>query len=147
MGVVTVSGGAVKPPEEGLGATWLSDYQAIEADIDRLADLAAALDTEVRRNYIPHLAAIDDDLTVQLPAPPAEFAELCAFLDTHRTAQINTASNTYAFRDATGGFAVAAGEISKRYAGSDAFAAARVSDVRAALDDTAVARLPEPVDD
>ncbi|MFB9235198.1 hypothetical protein ACFFWC_06545 [Plantactinospora siamensis] len=136
----------MRPPEE-LEAAWLGDYQTIEADIVRLADLAAALDAEVRRNYIPHLAAIDDDLTAQLPAPPAEFAELCAYLDTHRTAQLNTANNTYAFRDATGGFALAAGEISKRYAGSDAFAAARVTDVRAALDRTAVARLPERADD
>lgn len=137
----------MKPPEDAREPAWLGDYRAIEADIRQLADLAAALDAEVRQNYIPHLAAIDEDLTVQLPPPPAEFVELCAFLDTHRTAQINTASNTYAFRDATAGFARAAGEVSRRYAGSDAFAAARVSDIRTALDGTAVARLPEPTDD
>ncbi len=136
----------MKPPEQGSGPTWLRDYQAIEADIDRLADLAAALDAEVHRNYIPHLTAIDDDLTVELPAPPVDFPELCSFLDTHRTAQINTANNAYAFRDATGGFALAAAEVSRRYADTDAFAAARVSDVRSALDATAVSRLPITTD-
>lgn len=121
---------------------WLRDLTGIEADIHELTQLARVLDAELRHNYVPHLAAIDDDVVVEPPAPAAEFPELCAFLETHRVAQINTMNNTYAFRDATGGFALAADEISRRYAGSDVFSAARVGDVEAALNRTAVAQIP-----
>ncbi|MFC7548257.1 hypothetical protein [Plantactinospora sp. GCM10030261] len=129
-------------PDEDRPPAWLRDLTGIEADIREMTQLAAALDNEVRQNYQPHLAVIDDDVAVDIPAPSADFPELCAFLDEHRVAQVNTTNNAYAFRDATGGFALAASEISQRYAGTDAFAAARVRDVESALDRTAVARVP-----
>lgn len=136
-------------PDEDLGPSWLSDYGTIEADIRRLAEFAAKLDAEVRQHYIPHLASIDSDMTAVPPAPAAEFAELCAFLDAHWSAQVNTTNNIYAFRDGTGRLANAAQTVSRQYAGVDAFSAARVRDVEVALDQAGVTRTdgPAPVTD
>ncbi len=120
-------------PEEDLGPRWLRDYGNIEADIARMEEFAAKLAAEVRDNYATHLPYVSESMTVALPAVPAGFPELHGFLQTHNEAQVATHGNVYTYRDATGGFANAAGSISAKYRGSDAFAAARVSDVEKAL--------------
>jgi hypothetical protein len=124
-------------PEET--PSWLRNYRAIEADIARMEDVAAALDAEVRQNYMPHLSHIADDMRAVLPDPCDAFVELCTFLQTHWTSQQATSDLVHFFRDATGGLAVAAGTISRQYRGADAFASARVGDVERAFTGTATA--------
>ncbi|GAB3816104.1 hypothetical protein [Micromonospora zhanjiangensis] len=131
-------------PEEDLPPAWLRDYGDIEADIGRMEELAAKLDAEVRGNYVPHLDLVDAAMTTPLPQPRADFPELVSFMQAHNDAQQLTSVNAHVYRDATGGFAYAAQKVSRHYRGSDAFAAARAADVRDALDETAVARVPGP---
>lgn len=140
-------------PDEDLGPVWLRDYgngASIEADIQRLEEFAAQLDAEVRENYVPHMEILQEDMMVELPSPAAEFSELASFMQTHQSTQQNTTNIVHTFRDATGGFAYAAQKVSADYGNADAFSAARVADVEAAFDQTAVAPVPpetEPAPD
>ncbi|GAA1839600.1 hypothetical protein [Asanoa iriomotensis] len=122
---------------EDLPPAWLRDYATIEADIQRLEEFATKLDAEVRDNLAPHVAPIFDDILAELPPAYTDFPELLLFLESHTATAQDTAYTVYYYQDVTGGFAVAAGEVSRNYRGSDAFAAARVTDVEAALDKTA----------
>lgn len=119
--------------DEDRGPGWLRDYDAIEADIQRMAEFAAKLRAEVMNNFAPHLEYLAQDMTTPVPQPTAGFAELVNFLQTHHVAQVNTTNAVFYYRDETGGFANAASTISKNYGASDAFAHARVSDVERAL--------------
>jgi hypothetical protein len=129
-------------PEEDLPPAWLRDFGSIEVDIRRMEEFAASLENELRQSYMPHLDEIKISVSHQLPKQHSQFAELFGFLEAHRDAQQDTVTAVYAHRDATGGFAVAAQEVSKNYGNADAFAAARQRDVQAALDQTAVAKVP-----
>jgi hypothetical protein len=122
---------------EDLPSSWLRDYATIEADIGRLEEFAAKLDAEVRDNFAPHVAPIFDDILAELPPAYTDFPELLDFLRSHAATAQDTAYTVYYYQDVTGGFAVAAGEVSRNYRETDAFAAAKVSDVQAALDKTA----------
>jgi hypothetical protein len=124
-------------PEEDLGPKWLSDYGAIEADIQRMEEFAAKLRAEVMNNYAPHLELVAQDMTAPVPQPKAGFAELVGFLTAHQVAQVNTTDAIFYHRDRTGTFANAASKISDNYGMSDAFAHARVADVERALDNSA----------
>lgn len=125
-------------PEEDLPPAWLRDYGAIEADISRMEEFAAKLDAEVRENYAPHLTYVYNDMGVQIPAPYADFTELASFLMTHHAAVTDTTDLVHFYQNATGDFATAATKVSAQYRESDAFAAARVSDVEAAFEGTSV---------
>jgi hypothetical protein len=127
---------------EDLSPAWLSDYAAIEADIGRMAEFAAKLEAEVHNNFAPHVAQIYDDLSVELPHPYTDFPELLTFLEAHQASSKDTADLIYFYREATGGFAAAAARVSTEYRDADAFAAAQVTDVSAALDATAAAAPP-----
>ncbi|MGW4465651.1 hypothetical protein [Micromonospora sp. NPDC004704] len=131
-------------PEEDLPPAWLRDYGDIEADISKMEEFAANLDAEVRQNYAPHLDYLREDVTAKIPDPALEFTELFDFLETHRAIQQDSTNVVFHYRDATGGFAQAAKEVSENYGKSDAFALARVKEVESALDKTSAARLPEP---
>lgn len=134
-------------PEEDLGPAWLRDYgDSIEADIRRLEEFGAQLDAEVRQSYVPHMEIVQEDMMVELPPPAAEFSELTSFMQTHQSTQQNTTNIVYTFRDATGGFAYAAQRVGNEYGNADAFSAARVGDVEAALGKTAVAPVPPGTD-
>ncbi|GIF73757.1 hypothetical protein [Asanoa siamensis] len=122
---------------EDLPPTWLRDYAAIEADIQRLEDFATQLDAEVRDNFAPHVAPIFDDILTELPGAYSDFPELLGFLQSHAASAQDTAYTVYYYQDVTGGFAVAAGEVSRNYRDADAFSAARVADVKTALGKTA----------
>jgi hypothetical protein len=130
---------------EDLSPAWLRDYATIEADIGRMAEFAAKLEAEVHNNFAPHLDPIFDDIMTELPPAYTDFPELLAFLESHTASAQDTAYTVYYYQDVTGGFAVAAGEVSRNYRATDAFAAAKVEDVRTALDKTA-AGFPEPRD-
>jgi hypothetical protein len=131
-------------PEEDRPPAWLRDYGDIEADISKMEEFAANLDSEVRENYAPHLSYLRDDVTVKIPEPAAEFPELVSFLQTHQAIQQDSTNVVFHYRDATGGFAQAAKEVSANYGQADAFAVARVNEVQSALDKTSAARAPEP---
>jgi hypothetical protein len=117
----------------------LRDYGTIEADISKMEQFADVLRTEVVKNYEPHLQYVNDDMTVQLPPVDSRFGELHSFLIAHRESMVNTNDVVHFYRDATGGFATAAAEVSANYSKTDAFSAARVKDVVTALDKTPAA--------
>ena len=123
-------------PEEDRGPSWLRDYGAIEADIQRMEEFAAKLRAEVMNNYAPHLELVARDMATPIPQPDARFGELVGFLQAHQVAQVNTANAITYHGNETGGFAEAASEISQNYGAADAFAHARVSVVEQALNGT-----------
>ncbi|SCE74441.1 hypothetical protein [Micromonospora mirobrigensis] len=127
-------------PQEDRPTSWLSDYGGIEADIRQLREFAERLEAEVRQNYAPHLSYIADDMTAAIPNPCDSFQELVQFLHAHHETQQATADTIFDVRDTTGHLAAAAGEVAARYAGSDAFSAARVTDVERALADPSTSR-------
>ncbi|MEU8187052.1 hypothetical protein [Micromonospora carbonacea] len=122
-------------PEEDRPAPWLSGYGSIEADIRQMREFAERLQAEVERNYAPHLSYIADDMKAQIPNPADAFVELVQFLKAHNETQQATATMVWSVGGATGHLAAAAGRIATQYADSDAFSAARVSDVERALAD------------
>ncbi|MEV4758015.1 hypothetical protein AB0J86_23265 [Micromonospora sp. NPDC049559] len=132
-------------PEEDRGPAWLRDYSAIEADISKMEEFAKQLRDEVTKNYAPHLEYVNEDMSVQLPPVDPRFGELYSFLTVHRESLAGTNEIVHHYRDATGGFATAADEVSKNYGNADAFSAARVKDVEVALDKTAAAKPTAPV--
>ncbi|MFC4020612.1 hypothetical protein ACFOW4_22085 [Micromonospora sp. GCM10011542] len=122
-------------PEEDQPAPWLRDYGGIEADIRQLREFADRLAAEVEHNYAPHLSYIADDMMAAVPNPCDAFIELVDFLHAHHQTQQATTEMVYAVRGATGHLAAAADRVATRYAGTDAFSAARVGDVEWALAD------------
>jgi hypothetical protein len=126
-------------PEEDLPPSWLRDYGDIEADISRMEEFAKKLNDEVTNNYAPHLPYVFDDMLTELPSVYTDFPELHDFRNAYLATAQDTSDNVYFYGQATDGFAVAADEVSKQYKHSDAFSAARVSDVETALDNTAAA--------
>ncbi|MFF5177438.1 hypothetical protein ACFY2Q_05365 [Micromonospora sp. NPDC000316] len=122
-------------PEEDRPAPWLRDYGGIEADIRQLQDFADRLATEVQRNYAPHLSYIADDMSAKVPNPCDAFVELVTFLHAHHETQQATTDMVYAVRGATGHLAAVANRVATQYADTDAFSAARATDVHRALAD------------
>ncbi|WP_320065831.1 hypothetical protein [Micromonospora sp. RTGN7] len=120
-------------PKEDRPAPWLSGYGGIEADIRQLREFADKLQAEVERNYAPHLPYIADDMKAKIPNPADAFVELVQFLQAHNETQQATATMVWSVGGATGHLAAVAGRIATKYADSDAFSAARVSDVERAL--------------
>ncbi|MFI0792814.1 hypothetical protein ACH4OY_08950 [Micromonospora rubida] len=125
-------------PEEDRPTPWMSDYGGIEADIRQLRDFADRLQAEVERNYAPHLSYIADDMKAKIPNPADAFVELVQFLQAHNETQQATATMVWSVGGATDRLAAAAGRIATKYADTDAFSAARVSDVERALADPGV---------
>ncbi|MEV4344812.1 hypothetical protein AB0J83_10075 [Actinoplanes sp. NPDC049596] len=126
-------------PEEDRGPAWLRDYGTtdfgqIEADIQAMEQFAAKLAANVKDSYAPHLESVSESMGTPLPSPDGRFAELASFLLAHRDAQDVTHQNVYNYANGTQGFASAASDISKKYAGSDAFSHAKVTDVDKAFD-------------
>ncbi|PZM92574.1 MAG: hypothetical protein DIU79_11690 [Actinobacteria bacterium] len=119
---------------EDYRSSWLSDYESIEADISKMEDFAAKLTAEVRDNYGPHAESLFEDMTTELPSPHAAFQELTAFLVAHNVIEQDTADVVYYYQGETDAFAIAADEIAQRYKDTDAFSAARVSDVTKAFE-------------
>ncbi|MFC3504333.1 hypothetical protein ACFOOK_25660 [Micromonospora krabiensis] len=122
-------------PEEDHPASRPSGYAGIEADIRQLREFADLLTAEVERDYAPHLPHIAEDMTAPLPNPCDAFIELVHFLRAHHETQQATVEMVWGARGVTGHLAAAAGTVADRYAGTDAFTAARVVDVEQALAD------------
>jgi hypothetical protein len=120
-------------PEEGRPAPWLSGYGGIEADIARLREFADRLEAEVEHTYAPHLPYIADDMQTRVPNPCDAFVELVHFLQAHHETQQAATDVVHAVGGHTGRLARAAGSVAERYRQTDAFTAARVTDVEAAL--------------
>ncbi|WP_328850661.1 hypothetical protein OG994_20505 [Micromonospora globbae] len=120
-------------PEEDRPAAWLNGYGSIDADIRQLREFADRLAAEVERHYAPHLSYIAEDVTAPLPNPCDAFIELVHFLQAHHETQQASVDMVWGVCGATGRLAAAAGTVADRYAGSDAFSAARIVDVEQAL--------------
>lgn len=134
-------------PEEDRGPSWLRDYKTtdfsqIEADIQAMEKFALELSANVKDNYAPHLSTVSTAMTTRLPGPAPEFLELQSFLTIHHQAQDVAHQNVYNYANGTQGFATAAEDVSKKYAGTDAFAHAKVTDVDRALDRVGIPKDP-----
>jgi hypothetical protein len=108
-----------------------------------MEEFAARLRAEVTENYAPYLPYVSDDMAAEPPEPPVTFHELANFMRVHRASQLNTSDLVHFYQEATWGLATAAAEISRKYGETDAFSAARVTEVEEALDRTAAAKPPE----
>ncbi|MEV0397723.1 hypothetical protein [Polymorphospora rubra] len=133
--------------EDHLGPGWLRTYGDVEADISAMEDFAAKLETEVRDHYAPHMSVVYDNMATEIPQPAALFSELVSFLTTHQLSQQSTSDLVYHYHNVTGGLATSAWDVSRRYADTDAFNSARVTDVNQALDRTAAAAPTDPGSD
>ena len=125
--------------EEDRGPAWLRDYKVtdfsqIETDIQAMEKFASELAANVTDNYAPHLSPVSTAMTTRLPQPADEFVELQSFLTIHHQAADISHQNVYNYANGTKGFATAAEDVSKKYAGSDAFSHATVTDVDKAMD-------------
>ncbi|MFI5932846.1 hypothetical protein [Actinoplanes sp. NPDC051494] len=126
-------------PEEDRGPAWLSDYGAIEADIQAMEDFAKGLASEVSKGYDPHFQKVEAAMKIQLPLGDPRFKELVSFMEQHHRVQTQTFDNAYYFAPGTTQAALAAGEIGKAYQGSDAFTHANLQDVDKAFEQVAYA--------
>ncbi|MEV2237042.1 hypothetical protein [Micromonospora sp. NPDC049891] len=120
-------------PEEDRQAAWLRGAGGVEADIRQLRDFAEQLRAEVESSYAPHLRYIADDMLTAVPNPADAFIELVQFMRTHWETQQATTNAVWGVGDTTGHLAEAAKLVAEQYADTDAFAAARVTDVHQAL--------------
>jgi hypothetical protein len=127
-------------PEEDRGPAWLSDYGAIEADIQQMEDFAKALTSEVTDGYDPHASQVAQVMAYDLPTAFPRFLEMGDFLTQHNEVKNVTLANTLNFSTGTSQAAVAAQEISADYKSSDAFAYATVNDVKDAFDNPSNSR-------
>jgi hypothetical protein len=127
-------------PEEDRGPAWLRDYGGtIEADIQRMEEFAASLEAEVKKNYVPHMRELQDEMVADRPEVASDFTELYSFMQAHRDVQQVASDSIWGVGDGTGRIANAAKIVSQNYANSDAFSYARVTEVERALDQTGVA--------
>ncbi|AGL20990.1 hypothetical protein [Actinoplanes sp. N902-109] len=129
-------------PEEDRGPAWLSDYGAIEADIQQMEDFAKALTAEVAKGYDPHANQVAQVMAEDLPTAFPRFTEMSAFMTQHNEVKNVTLANTLNFSEGTNRFAGAAQQISSEYKTSDAFAHATVSDVKEAFDNPSSSTVP-----
>jgi hypothetical protein len=120
-------------PEEDRPASWLRGSNGVEADIRQMRDFADRLRAEVEGSYAPHLRHIADDMLTPVPNPADAFIELVQFMRVHWETQQAATNTVWGVGDATGQLAEAARLVSEQYGDSDAFAAARVADIRRAL--------------
>jgi hypothetical protein len=105
----------------------------IEADIAAMEEFAASLAAEVEKTFEPSATRSVTDLRTGLPSGES-FPELARFLQTHAQVKNVTYQNVTQFRDNTHLLAAAAHRVSQKYQDSDAFAQAKVHDVRDALE-------------
>jgi hypothetical protein len=108
-------------------------YEAIEADIEKMEDFAKRLSAGVRDGYNPMLSDVARRMRTVVPPGDSRFPELRIFLEAHHEAQLQSYTNATNFRVGTDRAANAAQTISDMYRESDAFADARVTDVRNAF--------------
>jgi hypothetical protein len=132
-------------PQEDLPPVWIRDYDSlydiggnanaggdggtgVKVDTPAMKDFAAALDKNVDADYVPHARKVFDDMTARV-TPTDGFLELQSALDMHRKVQTAATRNVAGHANGTKAFAFAADKISKEYAETDAYAAARMDDV------------------
>jgi hypothetical protein len=132
-------------PEEDLGPRWLRDYGSlydiggqpaaadggtgVKVDMPRMKDFAGALRKNVDADYVPHAKKVFDDMTVPTGQTDYRFSELYSALNLHQQVAQATTDNVANQGNGASVFAEAAKKISDEYAKSDAFSAARVTDV------------------
>ncbi|WP_341719013.1 hypothetical protein QQG74_04405 [Micromonospora sp. FIMYZ51] len=126
-------------PEDDRQASWLRGYGGIEADIRQMREFADRLRAEVEKNYATHLPYIANDMLAKVPNPADAFIELVQFMRAHWETQQAAANAVWGLGHSTGHLAAAAGQVADRYGAADAFSAAQVADVQAALNRTGLA--------
>lgn len=136
-------------PEEDLPPVWIRDYDylydiggtsgsggdggaGVKVDMPAMKDFAAALRNNLQQDYASHANVVFEDM--KKPVKPAgAFQELQWALEQHHEAQHATTHNVTNQGNGAMDFATSAQQISDRYRNTDAYAAARVSDVEASL--------------
>jgi hypothetical protein len=119
----------VRVPDDDPEPRWLRDYASIEADLQGLREVAAALEGEHRASYEPHRRAVEQHMVVPSGLPAQQFTELVALLERHDESRQLTNALLAAHGNATSAFVRAARHIAEAYGDADGLAAARAHDV------------------
>jgi hypothetical protein len=139
-------------PAEDLPPAWIRDYDTlydiggnssaggdggtgVKVDMPAMKDFAAALQKNVDVDYTPHAHKVFNDMG-EPPKTGLDFLELWYALELHGDVQYAATDNVANQGNGAWRFAQAAEAISKRYQDSDAYAAARMDDVRTYLGTT-----------
>jgi hypothetical protein len=129
-------------PPEDRPSQFISDYKDIEVKTGDLESFAKSLQAELEQNYVPHRDKMAADLAVGDVYSNEEFAEFIQALTRHAEIRQVTLRRLYDHGDGTDTLSAAADQISKNYAGADAYAAATSRDV-----DSVIAQPPSTLTD
>jgi hypothetical protein len=152
--------GAMGIPEEDLPPRWIRDYgtlydiggspstggdggTGVKVDMPAMKDFAAALRENLEADYRPHAQKVFADMT-EPPKGQLDFLELWWALEQHRDVQQAATDNVANQGNGALVFASAADKISNEYRSSDAYAAARMTDVEKYLGTTPAAPATTP---
>jgi len=116
------------PPDER-PSPFIADYKDIEVKTGDLESFAHSLQAELQQNYLPHRDKMATDLAVGDTYTNEGFTEFIQALTRHAEIRQITLRRLYDHGDGTDTLSVAADQISKNYAGSDAYSAATSRDV------------------
>jgi hypothetical protein len=116
-------------PPEDRPSQFIADYKDIEVKTDDLEAFAKSLQAELEQNYLPHRDKMATDLAVGDVYTNESFTEFIQALTRHAEIRQITLRRLFDHGDGTDTLSVAADQISKNYAGSDAYSAATSRDV------------------
>jgi hypothetical protein len=120
------------PPDER-PSPFISDYKDIQVNTTDLESFAKSLKAELEQNYLPHRDKMATELSVGDVYTNEDFPEFIQALTRHAEIRQLTLDRLFDHGDGTGTLSVAADEISRNYAGSDAFSAATTRDVNSVI--------------
>jgi hypothetical protein len=133
-------------PPEDRPSQFIADYKDIEVKTGDLEAFAKSLQAEVQQNYVPHLDKVATDLAVGDVYTNEEFAEFIQALQRHTEVRQITLNRLFDHGDGTGTLSTAADQISKNYAGADAYSAATSRDVDTVIATPPVTTNETPID-
>lgn len=116
-------------PPEDRPSPFIADYKDIEVKTDDLEAFAKSLQAELEQNYLPHRDKMATDLAVGDVYTNESFTEFIQALTRHAEIRQITLRRLFDHGDGTDTLSVAADQISKNYAGSDAYSSATSRDV------------------
>lgn len=119
-------------------ASGLGGGADVMVNMPAMIEFASALQRNVDDDYVPAAQYVFNNMSVQPEGQPS-FVEIWSALEQHDQVKMTATDNVANFANGAKVFANAAQEISRRYRETDAFAAARLTDVQQHLGTT-----PEP---
>ena len=120
-------------PPEDRPSSFIADYKDIEVKTEDLESFAKSLQAELQQNYLPHRDKMATDLAIGDVYMNSEFSEFIEALTRHAEIRQITLRRLYDHGDGTDTLSVAADQISRNYAGADAYSAATSRDVHSVI--------------